>query len=86
VTNLLANLPFFNSLLSFAVLLIAIIGVVRFMQYQVVQWIFIAIVSIISAIIPLNRANIYDRWHYQQMLETVEVLELEKRAKPNSSK
>jgi hypothetical protein len=72
--------------LSFAVSLIAIISVARFIQFQVAQWLFIAVVSIISAVILLNRANIYDRWHYQQMLETVQVLELEKRAKSDRSR
>ena len=65
--------------LSFAMLLLTIVSVTRSIQYRDIQWIIISIVSIISAIILLNRANVYDRWHYQQLLETVEILQLEKK-------
>lgn len=65
--------------LSFGTLLIAIVTVIRYVQYQNMQWIVIAVVSIILSVVFLKRAAIYDKWHYKELLETVEVLQLEKR-------
>ena len=71
--------------LSLGMFLIAIASFIRFTQYQGMQWIIITIVSIVSATVFLNRANIYDKWHYKELLETIEVLRLEERAKSVSS-
>jgi hypothetical protein len=65
--------------LSFGTLLIAIVAAIRYFQHQNIQWIIVAVISIILAVVFLRRATIYDKWHYNELLETVEVLQLEKR-------
>lgn len=66
--------------LSFSTLLIAIVSFIRYAQHQNMQWITITVASIIFAVVFLKRASVYDKWHYKELLETVEVLQLEKRA------
>ena len=65
--------------LSFAMLLISFTAIVQLLQHPTIQWAMISVVSIIAAIILLNRASNYDKWHYRDMLETVKVLQLEKK-------
>ena len=72
--------------LAFAVLFFTVISIIKYVQYRSLDWIIVFCASIISAVVFLNRASVYDKWHYNQMLETVEVLELEKREKLDLSK
>ncbi len=66
--------------LSFAMFVVMISSIIRLIQRYASDWLFLAIVSLFFAVILLNRAQIYDSWHYKELLETVQVLHLEKRA------
>lgn len=66
--------------LSFALLLIVTISLVRFVQLESLDWLVLGCISLVSAIVFLYRATVYDKWHYHEMLQTIEVLELEKKA------
>jgi hypothetical protein len=65
--------------LSIGMLLLAIASCIKYIQYHVPDWIIISIVSIVSATVFLHRASVYDKWHYKELLETIEVLRLEQR-------
>ena len=65
--------------LSFALLLLFFASGWRFLQNNDFQWLLLSGVTAISSVILLNRANIYDKWHYKEMLEMVEVLKQEKK-------
>ncbi len=71
--------------LSFGMLLVAIVSFIRYAQHQDTVWITMTIASTILAIVFLKRASVYDKWHYKELLETVEVLQLEKRVSLMSS-
>ncbi|MBW7919344.1 MAG: hypothetical protein H3C52_08595 [Anaerolineales bacterium] len=71
---------------SFGILLISIVSFVRYGQYFSNDWLMLGLTTLICAIVLLSRASLYDRWHYSQMLETIEVLNLEQRAKNDSEK
>ena len=65
--------------LYFALLLMFFDSGWRFLQNNDFQWLLLSGVTAISSVILLNRANIYDKWHYKEMLEMVEVLKQEKK-------
>ncbi len=69
--------------LSFASILLGITSTVKAFQVQPqyqLEWFSIAIISFIGSVIFLNRSNLFDKWHYRDLTETVNALRLEQRA------
>lgn len=65
--------------LSFALLLLFLAAMYHFLQNSNFQWVLLSVISIVSSVVLLNRANIYDKWHYKEMLEMIDVLRQEKK-------
>jgi len=65
--------------ISFSLLLVTTVSFIRFAQHNSLDWLVLGIASLVSGIILLQRATIYDKWHYKEMIEMIEILALEQR-------
>ena len=67
--------------LSFAFLLILLVSIFRYIRLLSSDWLVVSCVSLISVIILLKRAHTYDKSHFKEMREIIDVLNLEEKAK-----
>ena len=66
--------------LSFSLVLVFVVSAIHLGKISTIDWVFLGIVSLFSALVLLKRAYAFDTWHYSQLLGTIQVLHLEKRA------
>jgi hypothetical protein len=65
--------------LAFALIVFMVVSLIRLTQFPSFDWLFLSIASLFCWLSLLRRAQVYDTWHYKGLLETVQVLQLEKR-------
>ena len=72
--------------LSFAILVLLVVSIIRAFQLRSLDWGLLSILSLLLAAIFLHRAHSFDYMHYRDLAEAVEVLHLEKRAIKDAEK
>ncbi|NEQ44409.1 MAG: hypothetical protein F6K00_12955 [Leptolyngbya sp. SIOISBB] len=66
---------------AFLMLMVAIlIEMLQSTGSQKMQWLLLALITLLMSILCMHRAHVFDTWHYKNLATTVKALHLEQRA------